>query len=82
MHDLTYPHPHPQIALETPSLSKTEALALVSTNLEKLLGIQASSSSSGSAGEDLVAFKGGDIFGFESKVVAVISPVREVVDLF
>lgn len=54
----------------------------MSTNLEKLLGIQDSLSSSGSVGGDIVAYKGGDVFGFESKVVAVVSPVREVTDLF
>ncbi|THH19962.1 hypothetical protein EW146_g1322 [Bondarzewia mesenterica] len=59
-------------------ISKTEALALVSTNLEKLLG----GKSYIDGMSDLVATEGGDLLGFESKVVAVISPRRVTVDLF
>ena len=32
--------------------------------------------------EDLVAYHGGDALGFESKVVGVLSPRREITDLF
>lgn len=45
--------------------------------MEKLLGINSSDLE-----DELVAYKGGDIFGFESKVVGVVSPSREVCDLF
>lgn len=34
------------------------------------------------AGGDLVATKGGDLLGFEGKVVAVVQSKRGVVDLF
>ncbi|KAH8094913.1 hypothetical protein BXZ70DRAFT_946606 [Cristinia sonorae] len=52
--------------------------ALVTTNLEKLLGME------GWIGEegDLVAYDGGSPFDFESKVVAVASPKKGVVELF
>ncbi|GJJ16001.1 hypothetical protein Clacol_010280 [Clathrus columnatus] len=55
------------IALETPGLSKSAALALVSTNLEKLLGIESSNLSQ----DDIVAYRGGDVFEYEAKVVGV-----------
>ena len=57
-------------------ISKADALALASVNLEKLLGIK-----SGNFEGDLVATSGGDLLEF-SKVVAVISPTRGVVDVF
>ncbi|KAG6911111.1 hypothetical protein DXG01_003851 [Tephrocybe rancida] len=56
-------------------LSKAEALALGSVNLEILLGLDTGNS-------DLVATKGGDLLGFEGKVIAVISPNQGKVDLF
>ena len=66
-----------QAALEANgAISKTDALALASVNVEALLGIQ----TSGLQG-DLVVTRGGDLFGFSSKVVGVISPRRGVVDL-
>ncbi|CAL1706960.1 unnamed protein product [Somion occarium] len=58
-------------------LSKGQALALASTNLEKLLGGKVKAQSA----HDLVATRGGELLDFESKVVAVISPRRGVVDL-
>ncbi|KAH9176445.1 carbohydrate esterase family 9 protein [Lactarius sanguifluus] len=66
------------IALESGGhISKPEAIALASTNLQKLLG------GNGHEGTtDLVATQGGDLLSFESKVVAVISSVRGTVDLF
>ena len=51
-------------------------MALASVNVEKLLGINVD----GVHG-DLVATRGGDLLGFDSKVVGVISPRRGVVDL-
>lgn len=49
-------------------ISKTQALALASTNLEKLLGAPVQ--------EDLIVTRGGTILDFESKVVGVISQWR------
>jgi hypothetical protein len=48
-------------------------LALASSNLETLLGVKKSNA-------DLVATRGGD--DFEGKVVAIISPLSESVNLF
>lgn len=48
---------------------------MASTNIEKLLGIKLPSVT------DLVVTKGGDLLSFESKVVAVISAWRRVVDI-
>ncbi|KAI0746218.1 composite domain of metallo-dependent hydrolase [Daedaleopsis nitida] len=56
-------------------LSKADALALVSSNIEKLLGVKTDSLQA-----DLVATRGGDLMEF-SKVVGVISPRRGVVDI-
>jgi len=61
------------------SISKLQALALASSNLEKLLGSDVELASGAS---DLVATQGGDLFSFGSKVVGVISPRRGTVDLF
>ncbi|KAL5535125.1 hypothetical protein ACEPAF_3219 [Sanghuangporus sanghuang] len=58
-------------------MSKAQALALASTNLEKLLGLEIDPESS-----DLVATEKGDSFDFEGKIVGVISPRKGVVDLF
>ena len=58
-------------------MNKRQAYALASTNLDKLLGIK-----HGSKDSDLVAFEGGGLFDFSSKVVAVVSPQRGLVDLF
>ena len=60
-------------------ISKLQALALASNNLEKLLGGNVELASGTS---DLVATQGGDMFSFESKVVGIISPRRGSVDLF
>lgn len=51
---------------------------MVSTNLEKLLGIRALDDDE----VDMVAYEGGGIFDLSSKVVAVLSPVRRGVDFF
>ncbi|KAJ4472839.1 carbohydrate esterase family 9 protein [Lentinula edodes] len=58
-------------------ISRGEAIALASSNLEKLLGL-----ASGTVSSSLVATTGGTILDFESKVVAVASAKRGVVDLF
>jgi len=63
-------------------ISRSDTYALVSTNLERLLGIRSEDSSSGSSLRDLVATKHGDLLSFEGKVVGVISPSRALVDLF
>jgi hypothetical protein len=52
-------------------------LALGSTNLEKLLGVDVTAQSN----FDLVATENGDLLDFESKVVAVLSSRRGAVDL-
>ncbi|EJF61656.1 composite domain of metallo-dependent hydrolase [Dichomitus squalens LYAD-421 SS1] len=58
------------------AISKAEAIALVSTNVEKLLGIERDEDE-----VELVATSGGDLLEF-SKVIGVISPRRGVVDVF
>jgi hypothetical protein len=50
---------------------------LASTNLRKLLG-----GSRNEGATELVATQKGDLLSFESKVVAVISSVRGIVDIF
>lgn len=80
---LHYPTTNPvlQAALEADGeISRAAAYALVSTNLEQLLGVDPGTGVDG--GRDLVATKGGDLMSFEGKVVGVISPRRAVVDLF
>ncbi|KAJ2989664.1 hypothetical protein NUW54_g8708 [Trametes sanguinea] len=57
------------------AIRKAEAIALASVNVESLLGVKTDGLES-----DLVATQGGDLLDF-SKVVAVISPRRGVVDL-
>ncbi|KAF9462476.1 carbohydrate esterase family 9 protein [Collybia nuda] len=57
-------------------ISKEEAIAIGSTNVEKLLGAEVEDESG-----DLVATQGGDLLETSSKVVAVISPVRQVVHI-
>jgi hypothetical protein len=58
-------------------MSKAEVLALGSTNVAKLLGAKAHRTFT----QDLVATLGGDLLSFNSKVVAVISASRGLVDL-
>ena len=66
-----------QAALESgDTISKAQAIALVSTNVEKLLGIERDPDET-----ELVVTTGGDLLEY-SKVVAVISPSRGVVDIF
>jgi hypothetical protein len=54
-------------------LSKHEALALGSSNIEKLLGAKPSL--------DLVATVGGDLLDMSAKIAGIISAERGVVDL-
>ncbi|KAF9450409.1 composite domain of metallo-dependent hydrolase [Macrolepiota fuliginosa MF-IS2] len=56
------------------SISYEQALALASTNLEKLLGLKKGNS-------DLVAIAHGDFLSFEGKPTAIISEGRNTVDL-
>ncbi|THH01236.1 hypothetical protein EW145_g6949 [Phellinidium pouzarii] len=58
-------------------ITKTQALALASSNLEKLLGLEVAAEQA-----DLVATEAGDMFDLRSKIVGVISPRKNVVDLF
>lgn len=65
------------IALETGGeMSKADALALASVNVEKLLGVHIDDAQS-----DLVATRGGGLLDLSSKVVGIISPRRGIVDL-
>ncbi|KAI0342085.1 carbohydrate esterase family 9 protein [Trametopsis cervina] len=57
------------------SISKAKAIALTSTNINKLLGGKAEADD-----YELVATEGGDLLDFSSKVRAVISPRRGLVD--
>ncbi|KAI0690094.1 carbohydrate esterase family 9 protein [Cytidiella melzeri] len=57
------------------SISRKDALALVTSNLEKLLGIPSEDDA------DLVATVGGGLSDYSSKVVAVISSRRGLVDM-
>lgn len=67
-----------QIALDSQgTISKAEALAMASSNIQKLLGVEKESANS-----DLVATWGGDLLSFEAKVVGVLSKRRGKVDLF
>ncbi|KAG2041106.1 hypothetical protein BDR03DRAFT_1089407 [Suillus americanus] len=58
------------------TIDRTTALALATTNLEKALGVQRDMP------QDLVAYRGGDVFEFEAKAVAVISETLGRTDLF
>ena len=59
------------------ALGKGGAFALATINLAKLLGLEY-----GRGLQDLVATAGGDLLDYEGKVIAVISPRREIVDIF
>ncbi|GBE80981.1 hypothetical protein SCP_0307040 [Sparassis crispa] len=64
------------VALESGgAVSRADAIALVSVNLEKLLGFEAAGLDS-----DLVATHGGDLLGF-SKIVGIVSPRRGIVNI-
>ncbi|KAF7984922.1 hypothetical protein HWV62_9825 [Athelia sp. TMB] len=57
-------------------ISKIQAVALATSNLERALGMPVYSR------QDIVAYRGGDLFDLSSKVVAVLSADRGTVDLF
>ncbi|KAJ7164020.1 carbohydrate esterase family 9 protein [Mycena crocata] len=57
------------------NMSRAEALALGSTHVAMLLGVKPATK------WDLVAARGGDLLSFSSKVVAILSPRRGLVDL-
>ncbi|GBE80175.1 predicted protein [Sparassis crispa] len=59
-------------------IDRLQAHALVSTNLEKLLDLEGWLGDDG----DLVAYAGGSAFDLSSKVTAVLSPGRGLVELF
>ncbi|KAJ7722728.1 hypothetical protein DFH07DRAFT_1006316, partial [Mycena maculata] len=66
------------VALESGgSVSKEDALAMASSNIERLLGIH-----SVGASTEFAVTSGGDLFSFDSKVIAMMSARRGVVDLF
>ena len=58
-------------------LSRREAYELASTNMESLLGLKGIINRETA---DLVAYDGGSAFDLSSKVAAVLSPARGVVD--
>ncbi|GJE95448.1 carbohydrate esterase family 9 protein [Phanerochaete sordida] len=58
-------------------ISRAKAMAIGSTNIETLLGGKVGAA----VAEDLVATEGGDLLDFGSKVIAVLSPRRESVNL-
>ena len=60
-------------------ISKAQAIAMGSTNVEKLLGGRVEAEPEDA--RDMVVTAGGDILDFESKVIAVVSSRRKVVDL-
>lgn len=69
---------HVKAAIESGGrLSKEEAFAIGSTNLLKLLGVELDD-----AKVDLVASRGVDPFGFDSKVVSVLSPKQNSIHVF
>ncbi|KAK7444031.1 hypothetical protein VKT23_015428 [Stygiomarasmius scandens] len=61
------------------TLSKTQALALGTVNVEQALGL---TDASDLDMDDLVIYQGGGPFDMESKVIGVVSSRRQVVDLF
>jgi hypothetical protein len=67
-----------QLALDAGgSISKAQAIAIASTNVAKLLGGKVVVADD----YELVATEGGDLLDFSSKVKAIISPRRGLVDL-
>ena len=72
---------HFQAALESQGrIDQHTAIALATTNLEKALGMHRLRSAE--VNRDLVAVRGGGILGLGSKVIGVISPERQTIDLF
>ena len=68
--------PSSQALLDNPAvINRASVFAMASINVANLLGVRLSPYD-----VDLVATSGGDLLGFEGKVVAVISPRRGRVD--
>jgi hypothetical protein len=59
------------------TINQSLAFALASSNLERALGLTHKFES-----PDLVMYRGGGVFDFESKVIGVVSAERKVVELF
>jgi len=59
------------------TLSRADALAMGSTNVEHLLGVTVEDDQG-----DLVATVGGDLLGMEGKPTLVVSPRQKIVHLF
>jgi hypothetical protein len=57
-------------------MSKEDAIALGTINVQKLLGLDSQATNS-----DLVATIGGDLMSFEGKVIAIIAPRRQLVEI-
>jgi hypothetical protein len=67
-----------QAAIESNGrLTRRDVYELASTNLENLMGLKGVDDDMA----DLVAYDGGSAFDLSSKVVAVLCPMRGVVDL-
>ncbi|KAJ7182422.1 hypothetical protein C8R43DRAFT_1100885 [Mycena crocata] len=59
------------------AIDYSTAMALASTNMDRALGLDL-----GADAEELVAYQGGSMFDFESKVVGIMSERRAAVELF
>jgi len=59
-------------------VSKTEAIALATSNLERALGVRKHTI----AIPDLVVYQGGSLFDLESKVIGIVSAQRRSVEFF
>lgn len=57
-------------------IGRSQALALATTNLENILGVELDADSA-----DLVAYAGGSVFDLSGKAVAVVSSARNVIDI-
>ncbi|KAF7364300.1 Composite domain of metallo-dependent hydrolase [Mycena sanguinolenta] len=62
------------------SIDYPTALALGSTNIDRALGLKHKSHTQDD--DELVVFRGGDMFDFESKVIGVVSARKTAVELF
>jgi hypothetical protein len=63
-------------AIESGGMSREEALALGTVNVQRLLGLDVDA-----VDQDLIAVEGGDLMNMEGKVAAVLSPRRGLVEL-
>ena len=62
-------------------MSKTQALEIASTKVDSLLGLTSGDDEEIDSGA-LVVTKGGDLLGFEGKVVAILQKELGVIHLF